>query len=49
MNMKILRKKGSSLPINISVKISSKGKEPNIEYYLDNEKKDFQSIKEFLF
>ena len=47
--MKILRKKGSSLPINISIKINIKDKEPNIEYFLDNEKKDFQSIKEFLF
>ena len=47
--MKILRKKGSSLPIKISVKISIKEKVPTIEYFLDKEKKDFQSIKEFLF
>jgi len=47
--MKILRKKGSSLPIKISIKIRIKDKEPTIEYYLGKEKKDFQSIREFLF
>jgi len=47
--MKILRKKGSSLPIKISIKINIRDKEPNIEYYLDKEKRDFQSIREFLF
>ena len=47
--MKVLRLKGSSLPIKIKVKISIKNKEPIIDYFLDKEKKDFQSIREFLF
>ena len=47
--MNILRKKGSSLPIKICVKICIKNKEPNIEYHLDKYKKEFEEIREFLF
>ena len=47
--MKILRKKGNSLPIKITIKINIKDKEPNIEYYLNKDKSDFQRIREYLF
>ena len=47
--MNILRKKGSSLPINIRIKINIQNKEPTIKYYLGEEKSDFEKIREFLF
>ena len=47
--MKILRRKGSSLPIQISIKIKIKNKIPSIEYHLDKYKKEFNEIREFLF
>ena len=47
--MNVLRTKGSSLPIKISIKISIKYKEPTIEYYLGKEKSDFEDIRKFLF
>ena len=49
-DMKILRKKGSSLPIKIIITISkNNNEEPSIIYELDREKKDFEFIKKFLF
>ena len=47
--MKVLRKKGSNIPIKITIILSLKGNEASSEYFLDKEKKDFQSIREFLF
>ena len=47
--MKVLRTKGSSLPIKISIKISIKEKVPNIKYYLGEDKKEFEEIRDFLF
>ena len=54
--MSVLRKKGSSLPITISIKIKAIKNEkeeipkiPKIEYYLDKFKKEFEEIREFLF
>ena len=47
--MKVLRSKGSSLPIIIVVNIRVKDNKPTIDYFLDKEEKDFQSIREFLF
>ena len=47
--MKVLRTKGSSLPIKISIKISIQEKMPNIKYYLGEEKKEFEEIRDFLF
>ena len=53
--MKILRKKGSSLPIKISIDISIKDKEPKeptIKYYLVKDKEeeyDYTKIRQFLF
>ncbi len=47
--MKVLRKKGSNLPIKITIELSLKGNEASAKYFLDKEKKDFQSIREFLF
>ena len=43
--MKFLRVKGSSLPILISIQI----KYPEIKYFLNTKKTDFQNIKDFLF
>ena len=45
--MNILRKKGSSLPINISIKITIDNG-PNIKYFLDKKTTNFHSIREFL-
>ena len=47
--MIVLRTKGSSLPIRISIKINIQDKEPNIKYYLGEDKKDFKEIRDFLF
>ena len=47
--MNILRRKGSSLPIKIIIKINIKNKESTVEYHLDKYKKDFEEIREFLF
>ena len=46
--MKILRSKGSSLPIKISIKINNKDKEPSIKYYLEDQIHTFEEIKNFL-
>ena len=43
--MKILRQKGSSLPINIKIIINY----PNIDYYINKKYSDFQNIRDFLF
>ena len=43
--MKILRTKGSSLPINIKIII----KYPNIEYFINRKESDFEKIRDFLF
>ena len=47
--MIVLRTKGSSLPIKITIKISIKDKEPNIKYYLGEDKRDFEEIRNYLF
>ena len=47
--MKFLRRKGSSLPIKISIKLSIKDKEPSIRYYLENQVHTFKEIRDFLF
>jgi len=47
--MKVLRSKGSSLPIKISIKTKIINNEPSIEYYLDNKKTNFEKIRNFLF
>ena len=52
--MNVLRRKGCSLPILISIKIkiikqNEKEEIPIIEYYLDKYKKEFEEIREFLF
>ena len=43
--MKILRVKGSSLPILIRVEI----RYPDVRYFLNNKKSDFEHIRDFLF
>ena len=49
-DMKILRKKGSSLPIQITITISKKKDEdPSIEYKIDKFQTNFEFIKNFLF
>ena len=47
--IKILRTKGSSLPIKISIKTKIKDYETSIKYYLDDKENNFDSIKNFLF
>ena len=47
--IKVLRSKGSSLPIKISIKTKIINNEPSIEYYLDGKKSNFEFIKNFLF
>ena len=47
--MIILRTKGCSLPIKITIKISIKDKEPIIKYYLGEDQKDFKEIRNYLF
>ena len=48
-HMRILRKKGSSLPIKISIITSIKDYEPTIKYYLDGKETEFRDIRDFLF
>ena len=47
-HMKVLREKGSSLPIKISIKIKIKNKEPFMKYFLDDNLIDFEQIRDFL-
>jgi len=47
--MRILRKKGSSLPIKISIITSIKDYEATIKYYLDGKETEFRNIRDFLF
>ena len=48
--MKILRKKGSSLPIQITITISKNNDEdPSIQYRVDKFQTNFEFIKKFLF
>ena len=47
-HMRVLRMKGSSLPIKITIKISIQNKKPFIQYYLDKDKINFKEIREFL-
>ena len=47
--MKILRAKGSSLPIKIRIKFNMKDKEPSIKYYLEEQIHTFEEIRDFLF
>ena len=46
--MKILRNKGYNLPIKIDIKMNIKENNPSIIYYLDETKKSFQDIEDFL-
>ena len=49
-DMKILRKKGSSLPIQITITISKNNDEdPSIKYRIDKFQTNFEFIKKFLF
>ena len=49
-DMKILRKKGSSLPIQITITISKNNDEdPSIQYRVDKFQTNFEFIKKFLF
>ena len=49
-DMKILRKKGSSLPIQITITISkNKNEDPSIKYKIDKLQTNFEFIKKFLF
>jgi len=47
--MTILRTKGSSLPIKITVKININNKKQNVVYFLGKEEYDFNNIRNFLF
>ena len=47
--MKVLRAKGSSLPIKISIKTSIQENIPSVKYYLDDKNKKFEEIRDFLF
>jgi len=50
--MRVLRKKGSSLPIKITLQISlnvEKKELPKVEYLLGKEKKEYEDIRDFLF
>ena len=50
--MKVLRTKGSSLPIKITVELrlnKEKKEPPNVEYWLGKEKKEYNDIRDFLF
>ena len=48
--MKVLRTKGSSLPIRITIKISRKNNEtPSIKYNLSGKEINFEEIRDFLF
>ena len=50
--MGVLRKKGSSLPIKITLQISlnvEKKELPKVEYWLGKEKKEYEDIRDFLF
>ena len=46
--MIVLREKGSSLPIKITIKINIPDKEPIIKYYLGEDKKTFEEIRDYL-
>ena len=46
--MNILRNKGYNLPIKIDIKMNIKENNPSIIYYLDETKKSFQDIEDFL-
>ena len=47
--IKVLRSKGSSLPIKISIKTKIINDVPSIEYYLDGKKSNYEFIRNFLF
>ena len=47
--MKVLRKKGSSLPIKITIQITTENNKPSLVYYLGGTKTDIQEIKDYLF
>ena len=47
--MKVLRIKGSSLPIKITIQIAMTNNKPSLTYYLRNEEVDIEDIKDFLF
>ena len=47
--MNVLRNKGSSLPIKISIKIKIEDNKPSTIYYLGDEVTDFKHIRDFLF
>ena len=48
-HMRVLRMKGSSLPIKISIMTRIKDDEPIIKYYLDGKETEFGEIRDFLF
>jgi len=47
--IKVLRTKGNSLPIKITIKTKIKDYQPFVEYYLDGKKNNFIFIKDLLF
>ena len=47
--MNVLRNKGSSLPIKITISINIKNDEPSITYHLGEEKSYYKRIRDFLF
>ena len=47
--MNVLRNKGSSLPIKITIQIKILEREPTIIYYLGEQKTTFENIRNFLF
>ena len=48
-HLKVLRTKGSSLPIKISIKTKIINEELSIQYYLDDKENNFEFIRNFLF
>ena len=47
--MNILRSKGSSLPIKITITIKTENNKLDIKYCLDKNVMDFEDIRDFLF
>ena len=48
-HIRVLRMKGSSLPIKISITTKIRDNEPTIKYYLDGKETNFLDIRDFLF
>jgi len=47
--VQVLRNKGSSLPIKISMEIRVENNKTQIIYYLSGKEESFQKIRDFLF